>query len=67
MARKPTQRAAAPRMSADERRWRAQSALETITRANEIQKDKRLMSDVQKLATEQVKTLSTVVKKPRGK
>lgn len=46
--------------AADERKWRAQSALETITRAADMQKDKGLMRDVKKLAAEQVKTLSSV-------
>lgn len=48
-------------MSAMERRYQAESALSTLTRAQEIQKDRRLMSDVAKLAKEQVQSLQKVV------
>jgi len=53
--------ARAPKISADERRWRAEDDLRTLTRAQEIQKDRSRMSQVQKIAQQQVKTLSAVV------
>lgn len=37
---------------ARERRWRAESALETLTRAEEHKKDKALMKDVKAIAKE---------------
>lgn len=48
---------------ARERRYQAEDALRTITRAGEIQRDRPLMRDVQKLAREQMSTLKTVVRK----
>lgn len=59
--------AKAPTISAQERKWRAQDALSTITRAAEIQKDRALMSEVRKIAQQQVKSLSEVAgKTPRA-
>jgi hypothetical protein len=59
--------AKAPKMTAQDRQWRAQNALETITRAAEIQKDRALMAEVRKIAEQQVKTLSAVTSKtPRA-
>lgn len=55
--------AKAPKISAQERKWRAQDALSTITRAAEIQRDRALMADVKKVAQEQVKSLSVVAGK----
>ncbi len=37
--------------SADERRWQVESAMSTLQRAAEIQKDRRLMADVKKSAS----------------
>lgn len=48
---------------ARERRYQAEDALRTITRAGEIAKDRPLMREVKKLATEQMTTLKAVVKK----
>ncbi|MEE9481831.1 hypothetical protein [Methylobacterium ajmalii] len=50
----------AGKISADERKWRAQSALETLTRAQDIQKDRSLMADVRKHAAAQAATLNKV-------
>lgn len=60
MARKPT-------LSRQERDWRAQDALHTLTRAQEIQKDRTLMADVKKIAAKQVQTLSKVAGAPARK
>lgn len=49
--------------AADERKWRAEDALRTLTRADEIRKDAQLMRDVKKCAAEQIKTAQTVIKK----
>jgi len=46
---------------ADDRKWQVEDALRTLNRAEEIRKDKRMMSDVKRLATEQIKTLSNHV------
>lgn len=46
---------------AREAKWKVESAMETIRRYNEIQKDKALMGKVKKLATEQVKMLGGLV------
>jgi hypothetical protein len=48
--------------AAQERKWRAQDALNTITRAGEIQRDRSLMRDVKVLAKEQMKTLQGVAR-----
>ncbi len=48
---------------ARERRYQAEDALRTITRSAEICKDKPLMREVKKLATEQMSTLKSVVRK----
>lgn len=52
-----------PAQVREERRWKAEDALRTITRAGEIQRDRGLMREVKKLATEQMSTLKSVVKK----
>jgi hypothetical protein len=57
MARKPT---ASPKLSAEDKRWRAENALQTLTRAEQIRADSALMADVKKYAQDQVKTLSKV-------
>lgn len=46
---------------ARERRYQAEDALRTLTRAREVQRDRRLMGDVKKLAKEQMTTLKNVV------
>lgn len=43
--------------SAEHKRYRAQDALRTIQEATKLQADKSLMSDVKKLAKEQMNTL----------
>lgn len=53
-----------PKITADERRWRAQDALSTLTRAESIRSDKTLMADVKKYATQQVQTLTKVTGTP---
>ena len=50
-----------------ERRWAAESALSTLTRAAEHKKNPTLMRDVKALAREQVRTLSSVTGRGKGK
>lgn len=54
----------APKMTRDqqaqERKWRAEDALRTLTRADEIKRDAGLLRDVKRYASEQVKTLQKV-------
>lgn len=45
-------------MASDDKRWRAEDAMRTLMRAEEIKKDKGLMSDVQKMAKEQAAKMS---------
>jgi hypothetical protein len=52
-----------PAEAAREKRYQAEDALRTLTRAGEIQRDKGLMREVKKVATEQLQTLRSVVKK----
>lgn len=47
---------------ARQRRYAAEDAIRTLTRADEIKGDKRLMSDVQALAKEQMKTAQKFAK-----
>ena len=47
-------------LSAQDRAWMAEDAMRTLTRAAEIQADKRLMADVKKVAKAQIQTLSKV-------
>lgn len=42
---------------ADDRRYRAENALSTLTRAEDLKKDKALMRDVARLAKEQATAL----------
>lgn len=44
-------------------KWECEDAIRTLTRAEEIKKDARLMSHVRKHAVEQQKTLAKVVGK----
>lgn len=46
-----------------ERRWKAEDALRTCQKYEEIKGDKSLMSDVKRLASEQMKDLAKVAKK----
>lgn len=51
-----------------QRKYAAEDALRTLTRATEIQKDKTLMRDVCTMAKQQIKDLSSVTKrKPSGR
>lgn len=50
----------------EQRRYKAEDALRTITKATEIQRDRALMSDVKQIAKEQMKTLACVAQ-PRKK
>lgn len=52
--------------AAADKRWQTEDALRTLTRAQEIQKDRGMMKDVKALAREQAKTLAKVCK-PNGK
>jgi hypothetical protein len=45
---------------ADMRKWEVESAMSTLKRAAEIQKDAKLMADVKKAATEQVKMFTNL-------
>lgn len=45
---------------ARERRYKAEDALRTLTRAEECKRDKTLMSDVRRLANEQMKSLQSL-------
>jgi hypothetical protein len=42
------------------RKWEIESAMNTLRRADEIRKDSKMMSDVKKLAQEQIKMLGTI-------
>ena len=54
-----------PRMTAEQKQWRAQSDLRTLTEAAQIQADKTRMAAVTSHAKEQVKTLTKVTGKPK--
>ena len=45
---------------AEMRKWEVESAMSTLKRAAEIQKDAKLMSDVKKMAMEQAKMFSNL-------
>lgn len=49
-----------PAYDKQERNWRAESDLRTISEANQIMRDKSRMSAVKQVAKEQMKTLSSV-------
>jgi hypothetical protein len=49
-----------------ERKWEIESALETLKRAESIKKDQKLMSDVKKLAQEQVGMLKNLTSNGKG-
>ena len=44
----------------EERRYRAEDGLRVLQRAEECRKDKKLMSDIKKLAKEQMKVLGKI-------
>jgi hypothetical protein len=46
-----------------ERKWAAEDALRTMTRAAEIKNDPRLMADVKRLALQKTKELAAIAKK----
>jgi hypothetical protein len=45
---------------ADMRKWEIESAMSTLQRASEIQKNAKLMNDVKKLAAEKAKEFSNI-------
>jgi hypothetical protein len=45
---------------AEMRKWEIESAMNTLQRAAEIQKDAKLMGDVKKLAAQKVKEFNTI-------
>jgi hypothetical protein len=45
---------------ADMRKWEIESAMSTLQRASEIQKNAKLMSDVKKLAAEKAKEFNSI-------
>lgn len=45
---------------AEMRKWEVESAMSTLKRAAEIQKDAKLMTDVKKMATEQAKMFTNL-------
>lgn len=57
-----------PRISAEEKKWRAQSDLETLKRASEIQADRARHSAAKRIAADEAKKLASLAgNKPKGK
>lgn len=56
-----------PKYAAQERMWRAESALSTIAAAEKHKQDAGLMRDVKRLAAQQIKSLSRVARTPSRK
>lgn len=52
--------AVSPMASAEDMKWRAKDALHTLTRAEEIRRDKPLMAHVKKHARDEMKAMSKV-------
>lgn len=52
-----------PRISAEEKKWRAQDDLRTMQRAQEVASDPNRLKAAQKEAQDQVKALQKVAKK----
>lgn len=52
-----------PRLSAEDKKWRAQDDLRVMQRAQEVANDPKRMQAAQKEAQEQVKALQKVAKK----
>lgn len=44
-----------------DRKWEIESAMNTLQRASEIQKDSKLMADVKKMAAQKVKDFNNIV------
>lgn len=59
----PAPRESTRQEQAERKRWEAEDALRTITRAEEIKKDRGLMAHVRRCANEQMKNLQCVTKK----
>lgn len=53
-----------PRLSAQEKQWRAQDDIRTLTQAEAIRSDPGRMAEAKKHATQQVRTLTKVSGKP---
>ncbi len=53
-----------PEYAEREKKYRARDALSTLTRAEEIRRDRSLMKDVKAEARQQAKALSSVTGKP---
>ncbi len=51
--------------AAQEKKYRAEDALRTLTRADEIRRDTSLMRDVKAHAKNQIKTVGRVLAKPK--
>lgn len=51
----------------EDRRYQAEDALATLTRAEKHRKDKRLMADVQKVAAEKMRDMEACVGGAKGK
>ena len=63
MATKKSNVTSVPRMSAQDKRWQAQSDLRTIQEATQIQANKSRMTAAQKEAQTQMAALNSVTKK----
>ena len=50
-------------MSVDEKKWRAESDLRTLTEAKKIQKDAKRMAAVRKLAKEEIARMESLADK----
>lgn len=63
-AKKTVSRKASPSISgpsnSEMRKWEIESAMSTLQRAVEIQKDAKLMADVKRMAAEKVKELNSI-------
>lgn len=60
MAQKGEVATSSPRMSKEDRKWQAEDAIRTLTRADEIKRDAGLMREVKRMAGQQAKTLQKV-------
>ena len=60
---RPAPAGRAGRAMDEERRWRAEEALETMARADKHRGDKKLMSDVKRVAMEKAEHYAGVAKK----
>jgi hypothetical protein len=63
MATKKTSTVSAPRVTAADKKWQAQSDLRTMQEASQIQSDKRRMTAAQKEAQNQMAALNSIAKK----